>query len=340
MNSSETGFRPQRVADAAQNPATRRHHDALAAARMYYLQDLTMDGIARQLRTSRSTVSRLLSFAREEGLVQIQIHSPVDTAAELEAEVSARFGLGAQSVHVVPQVENLNEAESLDRVAMYAARTLTSLVESRSVIGIAWGSTVSAMSRHLGRRPTHGSTVVQLNGAANTQTMGLGYASEIMRRFASAFDAAVEEFPVPAFFDRPETKAWMWRERSVRRVLEVQARMDLAVFGVGSVQADVPSHVYSSGYLDAADLESLGEEGVVGDVATVFFRADGSSDGIELNARGTGPELAALRTVPRRLCVVSGASKAAALRGALNARLATELIVDEATARALLAEQA
>nr|WP_077487977.1 sugar-binding domain-containing protein [Sinomonas mesophila] len=307
---------------------------------MYYLQDLTMDSIARQLRTSRSTVSRLLSFARGEGLVQIQIHSPVDTAAELEDEVSDRFGLAPQSVHVVPQVENLSEAESLDRVALYAARTLTSLVESRSVIGIAWGSTVSAMSRHLGRRPTHGSTVVQLNGAANTQTMGLGYASEIMRRFATAFDAAVEEFPVPAFFDRPETKAWMWRERSVRRVLEVQARMGLAVFGVGSVHADVPSHVYSSGYLDAADLESLAAEGVVGDVATVFFREDGSSEGIGLNARGTGPDLAALRTVPRRLCVVSGPSKAAALRGALNARLATELIVDEATARALLAEQA
>ena len=132
----------------------------------------------------------------------------------------------------------------------------------------------------------------------------------------------------------------MWRERSVRRVLEVQARMRLAVFGVGSVHADVPSHVYSSGYLDAADLESLAAEGVVGDVATVFFREDGTSEGIGLNDRGTGPDLAALRTVPRRLCVVSGAAKVQALRGALNARLATDLIVDEAMARALLAEQA
>ena len=38
---------------------------------MYYLQDLTMDAIARELRTSRSTVSRLLSSARDSGLVQI-----------------------------------------------------------------------------------------------------------------------------------------------------------------------------------------------------------------------------------------------------------------------------
>jgi DNA-binding transcriptional regulator LsrR (DeoR family) len=193
------------------------------------------------------------------------------------------------------------------------------------------------MSRYLSRKATHGSTVVQLNGAANTQTMGLGYSSEIIRRFGSAYDAAVEEFPVPAFFDRAETKRLMWQERSVRRVLDLQERMSVAVFGVGSVHADVPSHVYTGGYLDAADLRSLAHEGVVGDVATVFFREDGSADGIALNERSTGPEHARIRGVEHRFCVVSGPSKARALRGALNARLVTELIVDEATARSLLA---
>ncbi|MDQ0261822.1 DNA-binding transcriptional regulator LsrR (DeoR family) [Sinomonas atrocyanea] len=340
MGPSETDpYRPD-VRRSSPGAISRRHQDALLAARLYYLQDLTMDGIARQLRTSRSTVSRLLTLARESGLVQIQIHSPIDSAVELETAVAAQFGMAPSSVHVVPQVDNLNEAETLDRVAMYAARTLTPLVSSRTVIGIAWGSTLSAMSRYLNRKPTHGTTVVQLNGAANTQTMGLGYASEIMRRFGRAFDADVEEFPVPAFFDRPETKEWMWRERSVRRVLAVQERMSLAVFGVGSVDAEVPSHVYSGGYLDRDDLESLAAQGVVGDVATVFFREDGSSDGIGLNARATGPDFAALRRVPRRLCIVSGPSKAAALRGALKARLVTDLIVDEATGRALLTEHA
>jgi DNA-binding transcriptional regulator LsrR (DeoR family) len=39
--------------------------------------------------------------------------------------------------------------------------------------------------------------------------------------------------------------------------------------------------------------------------------------------------------VPRRLCVVSGVSKLASLRGALAAGLVTDLVVDEAVARAL-----
>ncbi|MFP3599741.1 MarR family transcriptional regulator, partial [Chryseobacterium sp. SIMBA_029] len=91
------------------------HADALRAAQMYYLQDLTMNAIARELRTSRSTVSRLLSSARETGLVQVQIRSPFDTGPELESQIRSQFGV---DVHVVPVLDTLNEAETLDRVAM------------------------------------------------------------------------------------------------------------------------------------------------------------------------------------------------------------------------------
>ena len=128
----------------------------------------------------------------------------------------------------------------------------------------------------------------------------------------------------------------MWNERSVQRILELQARMSIAIFGVGSVDADYPSHVYAGGYLDEEDLTVLASSDVVGDVATVFFRADGSSDGITLNERSTGPDLAQLRQVRRRICVVSGASKINGLRGALAAGLATDLILDEASARRLV----
>ncbi|UYY79834.1 MULTISPECIES: sugar-binding domain-containing protein [unclassified Arthrobacter] len=310
-----------------------RHSEALRAAQMYYLQDLTMDAIARELRTSRSTVSRLLSSARESGLVQIQIRSPLDSAPELERMIRSHYGV---DVHVVPVLDTLNEAETLDRVATQAARTIGPLVDSNAIIGVAWGATISAVSRHLTRKITHGSTIVQLNGAGNMQTTGITYASDIMRRFGIAYGARVEQFPVPAFFDHAATKTAMWNERSVQRVLDLQARMSIAIFGVGSVHSDYPSHVYAGGYLDETDLNLLASLDVVGDVATVFFRADGSSDGITLNERSTGPSHEQLRQVRRRICVVSGASKINGLRGALEAGLATDLILDEATAKHLV----
>jgi DNA-binding transcriptional regulator LsrR (DeoR family) len=74
----------------------------------------------------------------------------------------------------------------------------------------------------------------------------------------------------------------------------------------------------------------------VGDVATVFFREDGSHHGIPLNERASGPDIDLIKRVPRRVCIVSGPSKVHSLRGALAARLITDLIVDEGTARALV----
>ena len=42
---------------------------AVIVARLYYYQNMTTDAIAKELIVSRSTVSRLLSFAKDEGLV-------------------------------------------------------------------------------------------------------------------------------------------------------------------------------------------------------------------------------------------------------------------------------
>ena len=307
--------------------------DALRAAHLYYMQDLTMDAIAHELHTSRSSVSRLLSHARASGLVEISLHSPLDLPSRIEQEILERFAVGA---HVIPVPDHASDVDRLDRVALSAARILGRFVDSNQTIGIAWGSTMSAMSRHLVPKATHNSEIVQLNGAGNGRTTGIVYASELLRRFGDAFGARVQQFPVPAFFDDPETRRAFWRERSTRRLLDLQERMDVALFGVGSPFAEVPSHVYQGGYLERADYEGLSREGAVGDVATVFYRADGSTDGISLNERATGPDFSVLRRAPRRICVVSGRAKLASLRGALAAGLITDLIVDEGTARALV----
>ncbi|MFP7761461.1 sugar-binding transcriptional regulator [Marisediminicola sp. LYQ85] len=321
------------MTDTIRDPHADKTRDALAAAHLYYLQDLTMDAIASELNTSRSSVSRLLSFARSTGLVDIQIKSPLSGITHLQNEIQNRYTVTA---HIVPVPDHASEVDRLERVALSAARILGSFIDSNMTMGIAWGSTMTAMSRHLVSKPIHNAQIVQLNGAANTRTTGIVYASEILRRFGDAYSAYVQYFPVPAFFDDPATKRALWQERSTRYVLGVQATMDIALFGIGSPDADVPSHVYTSGYLDDDDVRLLREENVVGDVATIFLREDGSWRDISLNARATGPDLDTLRQVARRVCVSSGTSKLLALKGALAAGLMTDIIIDESTARALL----
>jgi len=309
--------------------------NAIRAARMYYYQNLTMAVIAKEMNVSRSTVSRLLSYARATGLVDIRIIEPSEMPDKLAKNLIDRYEI--ENVHVVPVPEIAGEAVWLERVAQYTANYLNTIFDSNMVLGIAWGTTLTAISRHLLRKTTHNSQIVQLNGAGNTMSMGIGYASQIIMRFAENYQARAHLFPVPTFFDYAETKQALWKEGSIKRILDLQKQADLLLYSIGAVNAGIPSHVYSGGFLTDSDYEALDRYKIAGDIATVFFKEDGSFGTIPLNSRASGPDLELFRQ-RFGVCVVSGLAKVRGLHAALTGKLMSELIVDEPTARALIEE--
>ena len=312
-----------------------RLETAFAAARMYYGESQTMEAIASSLSVSRSTVSRMLRDAREAGLVQISLRPPeAHRVEELGRRLSRQYGVQA---HVVPMETGEDERERLHTVVETGAALLDEMLEPGTTLGVAWGTTMAALLSKVPTRPVPGLRIVQLNGAINVEGSGLTYIATVLARAATRWDATVHQFPVPAFFDYPATREAMWHERSVQRVLDVQRQATVAVFSVGAFDAEVPSHVYTHNYLTEEDLHSLRADGAVGDVCTVFLRADGSYRDISMNARGSGTPPDQLTRIPRRLLVAAGSRKALPLRAALRAGVATDLVVDEVTAAHLLA---
>lgn len=302
------------------------------AATMYYLQGETMEAVAGRLGTSRSSVSRMLKEARAQGIVQITVtdraqHSPEGSALR---EI---FGVEA---HVVPVRVTSSPMARLDSVARAAAQLVSAWMTDGAVLGIAWGNTTSAVVPHLPSHPLRGAVVVQLNGTATASSTGLTDANQLLSRAAEAFNAEIQPFPTPAFFDYAETKQAMWRERAVRRIVELQQRADIAVFGVGVPGGEIPSHLYVGDFLTACDVRELKSQRVVGDICTVFYREDGSWEDIGINARASGPSALDLAAIPRRVCVVAGLAKVRGTLGALRSGAITDLVVDDLTARALL----
>lgn len=312
---------------------TIRDNDAHEAASMYYLQGETMETIARHLGVSRSSVSRLLAYARETGLVRITVSAAPGERGTLAGELNRIFGIESTVVRVRDYDTGVNR---LDNVAKVAAERLLDMVEPGNVIGIAWGNTTAEVTRHIPPIEVANTTVVQLNGAASAQGTGVRYIDTTISQAADALGADMVHFPVPAFFDYEETREALWRERSVKSVLDRIENADIAVFGVGAFDGDVPSHVYSAGYIEDAEIERLRKNGVVGDICTVLIREDGSYEDMPINRRASGPPPSILKKIPRRLCVVAGESKAIPLIGALRAGVVTDLVVDDRTARRVL----
>ena len=361
MTGTDTTDAVGRAASAADPGGLMRAYEA---ASMYYVQGETMEVIAHHLRVSRSTVSRLLARARQEGVVRVTLVQP-GGAGSLEGRMTQAFGV---RTHIVPVREGTTEIHRLQQVASVAAAHMVDLIEALAeqagnggpqvqdpagsggegsvqgrgsggvVVGVAWGTTMSEVSGALPSRSVPGLTVVQLNGASDPVREGPS-AGEVLSCMRLSLGARTISFPVPAFFDHVATREAMWSERSVKRVLAVTRRASLAVFGVGALDAlngALPSQVYEGGHLTARDQAVLRRQNVVGDVCTVLLRSDGSWRDVTLNARATGPTPAQLSRIPRRLCVAAGTGKARALLAALRARTATDPIVDDATARAVL----
>jgi deoxyribonucleoside regulator len=272
---------------------------------------------------SRSTVSRLIAHARAMGWVHIEVRSPFGLRSQVEQQIQRHFDLA-----YVGSVASTTPVETLAAAANATATFLNGIVHDGSTVAVAWGTTTDAVCRVVRPRPLTGATVVQLNGAGSVNDAGGSFALDLISNLARAWGATGEVFPVPAFFDHAETRELLWQERSIRRILDIQAKADLALFSVGAVRADVPSQVHVGGYLSPNDLHRLHRAGVVGDIATVFYRSDGSTSDIELNSRASGLALDRLKQIPTRLCLAVGAGKAEALAAALAGGYITHLLAD------------
>lgn len=260
------------------------------------------------------------------------MHRTGRAPATLERVIGERYGIG---VTVVAPPPTANDSDRLRHVAAQGAALFRASLAPDISVAVTWGVTVATVARSLSPGVVPGSQIVQMSGTGNTFSSGSDYASATLGRFGAALGARVHHFPVPAFFDRPATHTAVWAERSVQRVLRLQQRANVAVFSLGALNGGVPGHLYRAGYLQREELSSLAQQGVVGDLGTVFLRADGSSETVDINARSSGLPIEALKMIPTRICIALGAAKAPVIRAALLAGAITHLVVDTTVAELL-----
>lgn len=309
-----------------------RSATALRAAEMYFIDNMTMDEIGHALGCSRATVSRLVNEAKTSGLVEIVVHRKGRAPSTLERVIGDRYGV---RVTVVAPPPTAIDSDRLRHGAAQGAALLRANLAPDLSVAVVWGVTVATVARSLSPGVVPGLQIVQMSGTGNTFSSGAEYASGTLGRFGAAFGARVHHFPVPDFFDHSATHAAVWSERSVQRVLRLQRRANVAVFSVGALGGRVPGHLYRSGYLQRADLQALANRGVVGDLGTVFLRADGDSESLPINSRSSGLPIEELKRIPKRICIALGGAKAPVIRAALLAGAITDLVVDDAAAELL-----
>lgn len=295
-------------------------------ATRYHLHGESQTKIARDLALDPSTVSRYLKRAREEGIVHVEIRPPRRERLEAGRELASRFGLDRVVVAST-------EPGDLQGLAAVAAGFLEGLLRSRMRLGISWGRTLGGMVRALRPGLVSQLQIAQLAGGVHDPLPGI-QGHELVSELADRYpESRVQYLHAPAIVGSVAVRRAFLGDPTVQAALEAGRRSELALVGIGQIDADTT--LLRGGHVSPEDWRLLVEAGAVGNVNTRFFDAAGRPVG-NLDRRTIAIEWRDLRAIPTVVAIAAGAEKVAAIRGALVTGAIDVLVTDDLTANELL----
>jgi DNA-binding transcriptional regulator LsrR (DeoR family) len=295
------------------------------AARLYYLQDRTQAEIARELGTSRASVSRLISEARRLGIVQIEIAPPELLDLEELAQAAAA-ALGLTAVHLTASGGTGTALGPVLGPALGEALIAADL-HPGDVLLTASGRCVYESSRaELPRFP--GVVVAPMLGGQDEPEPWY-QPNEITRSFCDRIGGRPTFLYAPAL-PGPDLDPILRAEPSIRRVLDLWSTASCAVVGVGAPplsRASIPAFVPT----DAVELRKS-----VGDVVSRFYDMQGREVPFPGSERLMATPLELLSRIPVVVAVAVGQEKVTAIQAGARAGYFNRLVTDPETAELLV----
>lgn len=306
----------------------RSRRDLLAdVCEWYYAGRLTQQDIADRLGVSRSAVSRLLSEAQDEGIIEFRINRESAREEGLEEEFDTAFGVQ------VRVVKRRTGDDPLVAIGREAASVAASALRPDGVLAISYGTSVFETVRQLPTQHFASMQVVQIagvEGVANPQVDGW----ELVRICADRLGARYLHLHSPLMVGSRPMRDVLLDDPAVRKHMDTAAAADLAVVGIGSVEPKSSSLV-RAGHLSPEQLLGCVAAGSAGYIGGRHYDAEGRPIE-ELNDRVVSLPLERLAELRFVIGVAAGPGKVCGIVGALRGGLIDALVTDVPTANAVL----
>jgi DNA-binding transcriptional regulator LsrR (DeoR family) len=307
-----------------------RLDDAARAGWLYYVAGNTQDQIATKLGVSRQTAQRLVSLARSEGLVRVQIDHPIANCLELSDQLRERFKL--KFVDVVPT--DPGSESTITGIAESTSAELERWLrrEEPVLIAVGTGRTLKAAVELLPRMDCRQHKVVSLTG--NIAPDGSAAYYNVVFTMSDTVNVRSFPMPLPVIATTASEREMLHAQPMMRPTLELAKKAEVTFVGIGELTDDAPLVV--DGFISVSELKALQLAGAVGEIVGWSFDQNG-----KLIAGLTNERVASAPIPPRDTSLVIAAAKGPrklpGLRGAIRGGLINGLITDEDTAEKLLA---
>ena len=301
-------------------------------AKMYYMEGLIQEKIAQQLGISRTSVSMVLSEAREFGIVEISVKDPKNNVQDVSDELIKRFGLkgclvvptAIDSIHLITKV-----------IASQGADFAEDILKSHTTVGIAWGSTCyEFMLSFVNRNKLSDINVVPLIGG--TSRISSEYQlNEMVRMFAEKLKGSPSFIFTPAIAESIADKDLYMQSTSMKSIMEKWNSMDTAI-----VSAGAPPDWYSTRMVvEPLQMKAMYEANrsmVIGDICARRFNLMGEFLKNEYSAHVMGIDEDNLRRIKNVFCIAAGKQKVLSIIGALRTNVIDYLVTDELTGHSII----
>lgn len=301
-------------------------------AQMYYDEELNQADIAEKLQISKSSVSRILSAAKEEGVVKVVVNNPFkDENIKLEKQLEERFDL--KEAIIVDSM--LNDCEEIKKeLAKAAADYLGRIVKDGQIIGVTMGTTLHKIPMYVKNDKKHDVTFIPLLGGVGETNVEI-HPNSIALNLAKKFRADCKLLHAPSIVDDPDRKEMFIKDKSIQSFFDLMKKVDIAVAGIG-FPLENTSTLVESGYFTMQDIKELEEQGAVADISMLFMDKYGDGSSFESNKRVIGINLEDLKKVPLTIGVAGHEYKSKAILATLVGKYIDVLITDENTAEMVL----
>lgn len=302
----------------------------LRVARLYYEENWTQAQIADAVGYSRPSISRLLTQAREAGIVRITISHPLERILSIEARLKTALGLTAV------RVTESSESDSFDHLGITAADLLVRVTSDGQVLAVGNGRSVAAVSRHVPDINRTHCTVVQMLGSLPGGPPSWGRdAPTVCHHIAKKLGATSARMAVPLIVDDPALLRPLMREEKVATTLALAARADVALVGVAGVDAYGEGNILAE-YMTPPIQNAIRDGGAVGHILDHHYDATGAHVPTPLTPRTLALSLDELRAIPLVIGVASGPEKAGAIVAAARGGILNAVVTDYDTAKLML----
>ena len=296
-------------------------------ARRYYLEDQKQSDIARELGISRPLVSRILSEARELGVVEITIHDPeAETAGLLERLRQT----GAIQGGIL--VEDGEDNDATNQLLSKGAVELLQQLGTRR-LGVGWGYLIGQLVTWLEKHPQPDSSITDICPlVGNASIPARNYQSnENVRLMAQQLGATPHFLYLPALPESLEEKQLLCSTEIYRRIDQEWQQLDTALVNLG----DYPSSPDFASLVRYGDL--LQQQHACGRMLVYYYNEAGTVIQSEQDFAIQIP-METLKRCPRIIGVCSANTSVKALRGALQSGFLTHIVTRADLVKTLLHE--